>query len=254
VIDGKRGGVISELHIPADANNLASNDGSRFEGLCNLIYVDFKETGKDGAYVAKGSLYYFSTDVKLSVLEKRADRVLIEAAGRAGNQVAPKADVLRYRQRYTFLADRIVCDGQVEWLFEDVTPGSHPELIQLNNVFAPGAVAGEMRVWDADTGSVALPQTNSKGGNYPRGIDYPLAVEVPLRGGYALRFHSLQMPESLTQARFYWNEYPRQIENKRGFAFKAWEDWPGNGNVKFPNDEPISYRYEVVLVLPEKTA
>jgi hypothetical protein len=58
----------------------------------------------------------------------------------------------------------------------------------------------------------------------------------------------------LTQARFYWNEYPRQIENKRGFAFKAWEDWPGNGNVKFPNDEPISYRYEVVLVLPEKTA
>jgi CubicO group peptidase (beta-lactamase class C family) len=35
------------------------------------------------------------------------------------------------------------------------------------------------------------------------------------RGGCALRFHSLQMPESLAQARFYWNEYPRQIENNR---------------------------------------
>lgn len=253
VIDGKHGGVITELHIPAGGDNLASDDGNRFEGLCNLVYVDFKETGKDGAYVAKGSLYYFSTGVKLSVLEERADRIVVEAMGRAGNQVEPKADVLRYLQRYTFLADRLICDGQVEWLFDKVTPGSRPELIQLNNVFAPGAVAGEMRVWDNDTSPVALPQTNSKGGNYPKGIDYPLTVEVPLRGGHALQFHSLQMPESLTQARFFWNEYPRQIENKRGFAFKAWEGWPGNQNVSFPNDQPISYRYEVVIVPQEKT-
>ncbi len=253
VIDGKHGGVITELHIPADGDNLASNDGNRFEGLCNLIYVDFKETGKDGAYVAKGSLYYFSTGVKLSILEEQADRIVVEAAGRAGNQVVANADVIRFRQRYTFLADRIVCDGQVEWLFDDVTPGSHPELIQLNNMFTPGAVAGEMRVWDTDTGPMALPQTNSKGGNYPKGIDYPLTVEVPLRGRYALHFHSLEMPESLAQARFFWNEYPRQIENKRGFAFKAWEGWPGNGNVSFPNDQPISYRYEVVVVPRENT-
>ena len=254
VIDGKHGGVITELRIPANGDNLASNDGNRFEGLCNLVYVDFKETGKDGAYVAKGSLYYFSTGVKLSVLEERADRIVAEATGRAGNQVAASTEVLRFRQRYTFLADRIVCDGQVEWLFDDVTPESHPELIQLNNVFTPGAVAGEMRVWDADTGPVALPQTNSKGGNYPKGIDYPLTVEVPLRGGHALRFHSLQMPESLTQARFFWNEYPRQIENKRGFAFKAWEGWPGNQSVSFPNEQPISCRYEVVIVPQEKTS
>ncbi|MCU0916779.1 MAG: hypothetical protein MUC88_19805 [Planctomycetes bacterium] len=44
----------------------------------------------------------------------------------------------------------------------------------------------------------------------------------------------------------YWNEFPRQIENKRGFAFQAWEGWPGNGQVSFPNDRPISYRYEIL--------
>jgi enterochelin esterase-like enzyme len=247
-VDGKHGGVITALRIPADGNNLASDDGSRFEGLCNLIYVDFQETGKDGAYVAKGSLYYFGATERLSILEEQPDRIVVEVTGRAGNQVTPKADVLRYRQRYTFLVDRIVCEGEVDWMFDDVTPGSRPELIQLNNVFAPGAVEGEMSVWDADTGAVPLPQTNSKGRNYPEGINYPLTVQVPLRGGHALRFHSLQMPDDLVQARFYWNEFPRQIENKRGFAFKAWEGWPGNGNVSFPNDEPIAYRYEIVFV------
>jgi CubicO group peptidase (beta-lactamase class C family) len=254
VIDGKHGGVITELHVPAEGDNLVSNDGSRFEGLCNLLYATFKETGKDeSGYVAKGTLYYLGTGVKLSVLEDRPDRIVVEATGRAGNQVAAQKDAVRFRQRYTFLADRIVCDGEVEWLYDDVVPESRPELIQLDNLFTPGAVDGEMRVWDADTGPVALPQTNSKGANYPNGIDYPLTVEVPLRGGHALHFHSLQMPDSLVQARFYYNEYPRQIENKRGFGFKAWEGWPGNRNVRFPNDRPISYRYEAVIVSQGKT-
>ena len=141
VIDGKHGGVITELHIPADGDNLASNDGNRFEGLCNLLYVDFKETGKDeSGYVAKGTLYYCSTGVKLSVLEEQADRIVIETTGRAGNQVAAQKDVIRFRQRYTFLADRVICDGAIEWLYDDVTPGSRPELIQLDNLFTPGAV------------------------------------------------------------------------------------------------------------------
>jgi hypothetical protein len=51
----------------------------------------------------------------------------------------------------------------------------------------------------------------------------------------------------MTEARFYWNEYPRQIENKRGFAFKAWEGWPGNGDVHLGKDEPIRYRYELLV-------
>src|SRR5437773_8577055 len=95
-----------------------------------------------------------------------------------------------------------------------------------------------------------LPQTDSEGRNLPPGIDYPLTVEVPLQSGNALRIRSLQMPASVTQARFYWNEYPRQIEQKRGFAFKAWEGWPGNGKVHFGKDEKIVYRYEVVVAPP----
>jgi hypothetical protein len=156
-------------------------------------------------------------------------------------------DVLRYRQRYTFLADRIVCDGELEWLFGAVVPGSRPHLLQMQCLFAPGAVAGELRVWGADGKAVELPQTNSKGANYPAGIDYPLTVEVPLQGGRALHIRSLQMPAAHVQARFYWNEYPRQINNKRGFAFKAWEGWPGNGAARFGKDEIIRYRYEVAL-------
>lgn len=247
VVDRKRGGVITELRFPADGANVVSNDGSRFEGLFNTIYVEFKEAGKDGAYVAKGSLYYFGSVGKMTVAERGADRVVVEVEGKGGNQVAPKADVLRYRQRYTFLPDRIVCDGELEWLFDDVVPGSHPHLLQMQCLFTPGAVAGELRVRGANGKAVELPQTNSKGANYPAGIDYPLTVEVPLPGGRALHVRSLEMPESLVQARFYWNEFPRQIHDKRGFAFKAWEGWPGNGKVRFGKDEVIRYRYEVAV-------
>src|SRR4051794_12676868 len=46
VIDRRKGGIITELCIPADADNLVATDGGRFEGLCNLVYVDFEDTGK----------------------------------------------------------------------------------------------------------------------------------------------------------------------------------------------------------------
>ena len=77
-----------------------------------------------------------------------------------------------------------------------------------------------------------------------------MTVEVPLKGGYAVRIHSLDLPSDFAAARFYWNEFPRQIDGARGFAFKAWEGWPGNGAVKFPNDEPIRYPYELVMTAP----
>jgi hypothetical protein len=251
VVDRKRGGVITEFRLPADGANIVSNDGSRFEGFFNTVYVDYKvpgkKTGKTDDYIAKGSLYYFGAAGRLRVLEQGAERVVVEVEGKGGNQVAPKADVIRYRQRYTFLADRVVCDGELEWLFDDVVPGSHPQLLQMQCVFTPGAVAGEMRVWGADGKAVELPQTNSKGANYPPGIDYPLTVEVPLQGGRALHIRSLEMPAAHRLARFYYNEFPRQIDNKRGFGFKAWEGWPGNGAARFGKDEIIRYRYEVAL-------
>lgn len=244
VVDSANGGVITELCIPSDGPNIASNDGTRFDGVCNVVYVDFKETGVDhSGYVAKGSLYYYAHAPKIAVMESRPDRVVVTVEGRSGNQVEPQVDVISYRQRYTFTADRIMCEGDVDWLFDDVVPGSRPELIQLNNVFAPGMVRGELRVQDTDTGPLVLLQSNSKGMNYPAGIDYPLTVEVPLADGHSLFFRSVEVPEAFKRARFYWNEYQRQISDKRGFAFKAWEGWPGNGDAKFPSDRPIPYKY-----------
>ncbi len=251
VVDRKRGGVIGEFRFPAEGPNRISNDGTRFEGMFNAIYVDFKETGtpgKEGGYVAKGSFYYFGSVDKWSIGEKSNERVVVEVEGRGGNQVEPKADVVRYRQRYTFRPDRILCEGELEWVFNQVVPNSHLQLLQTQCMFAPGTLAGEMRVWDADTKPAPLAQTNSKGGNYPAGIDYPLTVEVPLQGGQSLEISSLQMPEAFVQARFYWNEYPRQINNKRGFGFKVWEGWPGNGKARFGKDEIVRFRYEVKMV------
>jgi CubicO group peptidase (beta-lactamase class C family) len=245
VVDRRRGGVITQLHIPASGPNIVSNDGSRFEGLCNTIYVDFKETGRDGAYVAKGSLYYFGTVSQMRVMEHTPDRVVVEVEGVGGNQVMPKADVCRYRQRYVFLPDRIQCAGELDWLLDNVVADSHPELIQLQCLFAPGTVAGELKAWTAARDPIELPQTNSKGKSLPTTLDYPLTIEVPLQGGSAISIRSLELPSQIIQARYYWNEFPRQIENKRGFAFKAWEGWPGNGPVRFGKDELIKYRYEI---------
>jgi hypothetical protein len=214
--------------------------------------VQFKETGKpDSGYIAKGAPYSYGKVIKASVSESTTDRVVVDVEGTSGNQVEPMMDVLRYHQRYTFLADRIICEGNLEWLFDNVVAGSHPELIQVGScLFTPQAVSGELRVWDSDTEPIELPQTNSKGKNYPAGIDYPLTVEIPMTGGHRLHIRSLQMPESFTQARFYWNEYPRQTEGKRGFCFVAWEGYPGNGNVKFSKDERVTYRYEVLIAPP----
>ena len=57
MVGHERGGVITEFRIPAAGENVVSNDGSRFEGMCKLIYVDFQQTGKDGAYIPKGAYY-----------------------------------------------------------------------------------------------------------------------------------------------------------------------------------------------------
>ena len=250
VIDRRKGGVVTELRIPATGDNLVSTDGGRFEGLCNLVYVDFEKTGKAEGYIAKGTYSYHGTLERLTITEQSSDRVIITVSGKAGNQVRSGNDVVAYQQSYEFLPDRIVCSGTLQWLFDRVVAGSHPEMVQINSKFAVDAVAGEMRVWDRNSGPLLLPQTDSKGANYPAEIDYPLTVEVPLKGGYAIRYHSLELPVDFANARFYWNEYSRQIEGHRGFAFKAWEGWPGNGAVKFSSEKAIPYRYELLITTP----
>src|SRR5579871_1221915 len=164
-VDRRKGGIITNLCIPAEGDNLAAADGARFEGLCNLVYVDYQETpkpGKDSAYVAKGSFSYYSTLERMEVEELTPERVVVVVEGKGGNQTQPKADVLRFRQKYTFLPDRIVCAGEIEWLFDTVVPGSHPELLQPSCKFAPNVLSGELRIWDRDSSPVLLPQTNSK--------------------------------------------------------------------------------------------
>ncbi|MCI0461317.1 MAG: hypothetical protein L0Z62_30585 [Gemmataceae bacterium] len=180
--------MITALHLPASGPNLVSDDGSRFEGLCNLIYVDFKETGEDGAYVAKGSLYYFGTVTNLAIREERPNRVVFDVEGKGGNQVAPKADVVQYRQRYTLLPDRIICDGELEWLFDEVVPDSHPELIQFQCLFAPGAVAGELRAWDADTEPKPLLQLRHL---FELILERGQVVPVPEAGQFVYRIRRL---------------------------------------------------------------
>jgi len=252
VVDRRRGGVVTELRIPADGPNLITDEGDRFGGMFSVLYVDFKETGKDeSGYVAKGALYGFGRVERMEVVEQGEDKVVVEVRGRAGNQAPPEGDVVAYTQRYTFRPDRIEFAGELDWLFDDVVPGSRPELLQFGVGFAPDAAVGEMRVWDGDTKPVTLVETNSKGTNLPEGIDYPITVEVPLRANEyksLLRIRSLEIPTEMVQARFYCNEYPRQIGGQRGFAFKAWEGWPGNGDVRFSSSEPIRYRYEVEIV------
>ncbi len=252
VVDRQRGGVVTELRIPADGSNLLTDEGGRFGGMCSVLYVDRKETGEaESGYVAKGALYGFGRVERMEVVEQGEDKVVVEVRGRGGNQVPPERDVVAYTQRYTFRPDRIEFAGELDWLFDDVVPDSRLELLQFGVGFARDAAVGEMRILDSDTMPAALVETNSKGRNLPEGIDYPITVEVPLRANEyksLLRIRSLELPPQMLEARFYCNEYPRQIDGQRGFAFKAWEGYPGNGNIRFSNSEPIRYRYEVEIV------
>lgn len=252
VVNRQRGGVVTGLHFPPDGPNILSDSGGRFGGMFEGVYVDFRERGKAEGYVAKGALYGFGRVERMQVLERSASKVVIEVLGKGGNQVKEKpGDVIAYRQRYTFQPNRIECDGEVNWLFDDVVPDSRMEMLQVGIDFAADAAVGEMSVVDRDGKPITLVETNSKGTNLPSGIDYPIAVEIPLRANEyrtVLRVRSLEMPPEFLQARFYCNEYPRQIEGQRGFAFKAWEGWPGNGDVRFSNSEPIRYRYDVEII------
>ena len=257
IIDRRKGGIITELCLPAAGDNLVATDGGRFEGLCNLVYVDFEETGKPEGYVAKGTYSYHGTLGNLEITEQSPERIVVTVSGKSGNQTKPRADVVAYQQQYEFLPDRIVCSGNLEWLFDQVVSGSHPELIQLNSKFSADAVTGEMRVWDRDSGPVLLPQTNSKGSNYPAGIDYPLTVEVPLKRGYAVRLHSLELPADFIAS---WNSYigtsfPGRIDGQRGFASQApGKAGPDNGSrsisAKPKSQFPIATNCQITTQLP----
>ena len=122
VVDRAHGGMISELHLPAEAPNVIAADDGHSRGLFNLFYMTRVKEGatEDDRIKAKGTLWSGSTEREVRVARHTADEVVVEARGKAkGWRLLgpPDETVVAYRQTYTFRPDHIECAGELTWLY-----------------------------------------------------------------------------------------------------------------------------------------
>jgi hypothetical protein len=139
------------------------------------------------------------------------------------------ACVLKYKLRYTFLWDRIVCENFVEWVYGH---GSYLAEMSLLHYLQPQCCRYPAYVLGQDGRETELPPTSSGGTHYPPGVEYPFTIRVPLSSGFCLTFRMLDAPKAYRDNRWYLFERPWQSDWGQLVAFtgmsrkeeKAFED------------------------------
>jgi CubicO group peptidase (beta-lactamase class C family) len=256
VVDRKHGGAIRHFSLAEDSPNLVAVDAkvegtdNPMRGLFNLFYMTRIDRGDkpDDRVKAKGTIWKYSRDTaSVRVVSQDGDGVVIEATGRGfgWRLLGPESEVVvEYRQTYTFLADRIICDGEFRWVYPHDTRLSETTLLSF---LAPSAVAYPLRVIDAQGRVTELPISSSKGHPFPEGVVYPLTLEVSLRNGHRLRFRTLEVPPVVEKTREYMFERPWQQGWAQSVGFIGDSE---QIREPFPSGAPVRYRYEMVVDRP----
>ncbi len=256
VVDRKRGGAVRHFSLGDDAPNLVAVDDKAegtpnpFRGMFNLFYMTRIEKGDkpDDRVKAKGTIWKYTHDsASLRVVSHDDDGVVIEAKGRGfgWRLIGPDTEaVVDYRQTYTFRGDRVVCDGELTWVYPHETRLSE---MTLESFLAPSVVAYPLRVIDSAGRVTELPLSSSKGHPFPEGVAYPLTLEVSLRNGYRLRFRTLQLPSVIEKTREYFIERPWQQDWAQAIGFIGDSE---QIREPFPPGAPVHYRYEMLVDRP----
>jgi hypothetical protein len=191
VIDTARGGVVSALHLPAGGPNLVAARA----GLFSLFSMADKPL-PDGRTV-KSWLYQNARVEKIAV-EQGSSRAIAEVRGKT--YTLKKEPIIEFHQIYTFLPDRIVCEGKAKWVL-----GGGTQLADSSRgfTFARDAQVHPVRAASGGAAAVELPITQSGGSFFPAGIDYPMDVEFWFRNGQRIVLRALDVPAPYVKDRRY---------------------------------------------------
>lgn len=253
VVDRTHGGVVRHFSLPAEGPNLVAADDKEdgttnpFRGMFNTFYMTRIDRGDnpEDRIKAKGTFWGKSDGTAtLRLVAQDDDRVVVEAAGQGfgWRLLGPKDEpVVRYRQQYTFRPDRVVCEGELTWVYQHDTRLKDMSVLTF---FAPDTVAYPLHATDARGREFELTLTTSKGKRFPEGLKYPLSLDVSLKNGYGLRFRSLGLPAALEDSRWYSFERPWQHDWAQSIAFEGDTELTLQ---RFPAGEPARYQYEMQI-------
>lgn len=250
VVDRARGGAISQFHLPADGPNVIANEaGNPFRGMFSLFYMTRLpgDAPEEQRVKAKGTLWGTSGgSAQLKVLSRNEKEVVIETRGKGTGwrMIGPRGEIVaEYTQTYTFRPDRIICGGELTWVYPYQT-----RLVEmaLETFFAPDAVFHPVHLLHERDQSqrTELALTTSHGQRLPDGIQFPMGYEVRLKNGHRLEFRTLQMPALVEKARWYFLERQWQQEWSRAIAWIGKAEKPED---EIPPGKPVPYRYEMVM-------
>jgi len=244
--DLTKGGVVTEMHLSGGPNLIAN--GNSFTGLFNVFSTDHREgnpyASKSGAFL-KNTIRGQGKVESAKVLERGPGRIVLELKGWNTGRFMPPPEggkVLDFRQTFTLEPHRILCDGEIIWVYGDHT---RPREVAVISYFVPDSIAFPLRFAGADGNWRDLPLTPSEGAVFPEGVKHPVTTEVFFRDGQRVLFRSEKEPAPWQACPWYKYERPWQTDWQPMFGFTAHSDI--KCDTAYTAQQPVAYRYALEI-------
>ncbi|HEY8750639.1 MAG TPA: hypothetical protein VIM11_21825 [Tepidisphaeraceae bacterium] len=244
VVDGKLGGDITQLSLPANGPVIARE-------INDVFFL-----GQHGEeYTLRGwtGPAKFNISCNVDVVSQRADEVVVQVKllttgtfkilvtdepGKTNLRKAHtnyKDKTLEVKRIYTFKADRVLINDELLWVHPDI----EFKTFYFTAAFMPGAIQGPVRMVNGGT-AASFYQTSSGGKKIPLGIAYPFTSENFLKNGFKVSVRNTAVSFNLGESDFYFYE-------------KSWQqDWYQlSGSmyriVRYPAGQVVKASHEVVF-------
>ena len=244
VVDGKRGGDITQFSLPADGPVVARELNDVFyHGTHNKEYTLRGWTGRDRCNLSC-SLELVSQKpdevvVRVNLLATGTYKVLAQDPAAQAKirktHVSYKDKTVEIKRTYTFKPDRVVLNDELLWL----QPDTQPTTVYFTPAFEPRSVQGPVRLINGAT-TAGFNVTTSGGRKIPAPIAYPSTAENFLKNGYKVSVRTTATSFDLAKSELYFYEKPWQQDwfQLSGFMYRV----AGN-----PAGKPIGMTHEVAF-------
>jgi len=244
VVDGKHGGDISQIRLPADGQVVAREVNDIF--FLGQHAEDFTLRGWSGPEK-------FNIACAVELVSQKPDEVVVrvnllttgtfkilakdpaEIARLRKTHPSYKEKTLQLKRTYTFKPDRVVVDDELLWVY----PQMGIKTFYFTAAFLPGVVQGPLRLVSG-TNTTAFYQVSSGGKKVPPGIVYPCTAENFLKNGYKVSVRATSMSFDADKSDFYFYEksWQQDWNQLSGFMYRVGDRAAG---------QPIRTTHEVVF-------
>jgi hypothetical protein len=244
VVDGKNGGDIGGLHLPADGDVIAGqlNDifflgthaedytlrgwtgPNKFTITCSVDLVSQKpdEVVVQVNLLTTGTFKILATDPTIKAELRKAHSNY-------------KDKTIQLKRIYTFKPDRVVVNDELLW----VHPDMEMKTLYYMSSFMPGQTQGPARLINGETTS-SFSQTGSGGEKVPAGIAYPFVAENFLKNGFKVSLRTTATSFDLAKSDMYYHEksWQQDWDQVSGFMYRV---------TGTPADKPVTFTNEIVF-------